>query len=71
MFTIKKTTTCATLLMESHKVLQAGCMRSVHPGVGVEPGGFTSPGGGGATLHRLEKRIGGTFYEVTSVDGLL
>ena len=28
------------------KVHQTGCTRSVHPGVGVAPGGFTSPGGG-------------------------
>ena len=34
-------------LMDSEKVHQAGCTRSGHPGVGVEPGGFTSPGGGG------------------------
>ena len=34
-------------LMESQKVHQTGCMRSVHPGVGVVPGGFNSPGGGG------------------------
>ena len=36
----------SNILMDSQKVHQAGYMRSVYPGVGVGPGGFTSPGGG-------------------------
>ena len=32
--------------MDSSKFHQAGCMRSLHPGVGVGPGGFIPPGGG-------------------------
>jgi hypothetical protein len=39
-------TTGGERLMDSQKVHQAGYTRSVHPGVGVEPGGFTPPGGG-------------------------
>ena len=31
-----------SILMDSQRVHQTGCTRSVHPGVGVEPGGFTS-----------------------------
>ncbi len=33
-------------LMNLDYVHQAGCMRSVRPGVGVEPSGFTPDGGG-------------------------
>ena len=50
--------------MDSYKVHQSGCSRSVHPGVGVEPGGFTSPGGGGAAIPRLVKWLEEIFYEV-------
>ena len=34
-------------LMETEQIHQSGCERSDHPGVGVEPGGITPPGGGG------------------------
>jgi hypothetical protein len=34
-------------VMESKEVHHSGCVGSIHPGVGVVPGGFTSPGGGG------------------------
>ena len=34
------------ILMDTQNIHQSGCARSVHPGVGVEPGGLTSPGGG-------------------------
>ncbi len=43
-------------------------MRSVHPGVGVEPGGFTPPGGGGVTIPRLVKWHEETFSEVIKED---
>lgn len=32
--------------------------------VGVEPDGFTQAGGGGVALHRLEKWLEETFFEV-------
>jgi hypothetical protein len=50
--------------MDSQKVHLAGCAQSVHPGVGVEPGGFHSPGGGGETIPRLAKKIEDSFCEV-------
>jgi hypothetical protein len=52
------------MLMDSQKVHQAGCVCSAHPGVGVEPGGFTPPGGGGEAIPRLVKWLVETFYEV-------
>jgi hypothetical protein len=54
--------------MDSYKVHQSGCSRSVHPGVGATPmawGGFTSPGGGSRLRRdRLVKWLEETFYEV-------
>jgi len=35
--------------------------------VGVEPGGFTLPGGGGEAIPRLVKWLGETFYEVFKI----
>ncbi len=52
------------MMMDSLKVHQAGCTLSVHPGVGVEPGGFTLPGGGGEAIPRLVKWLEETFCEV-------
>jgi hypothetical protein len=52
-------------MMDSQKVHHAGCTLSVHPGVGVEPGGFTPPGGG--SRHRRDrpsKWLEETFCEV-------
>ncbi len=54
--------------MDLQKIRQAGCALSVHPGVGVAPGGFTSPGGGGGAIPRLAKWLEETFYEVVKVD---
>ena len=50
--------------MDLHKIHQAGCSPSVLPGVGVEPGEFTSPGGGGAAIPRLVNWLEETFCEV-------
>ncbi len=45
-------------------------MRSVRPGVGVEPSGFTPDGGGGVSIPRLTKWIEDTYCEVIKiVDG--
>ncbi len=54
--------------MDSRVVHQPGCTGSVHPGVGVEPGGFTSPGGGGVAIPRLVKWLEEKFYEVIKID---
>ena len=43
--------------MDLEKVHQAGCTLSVHPGAGVEPGGFTPPGGGGNPSHASQNGI--------------
>ncbi len=55
--------------MDSQKVHQSGCARSVHPGVGVEPGGFTPPGGGGESILRLGKWLEETICEVINSNG--
>ncbi len=45
-------------------------MRSVRPGVGVEPSGFTPDGGGGESIPRLTKWIEDIYCEVIKiVDG--
>jgi hypothetical protein len=41
-------------MMDSQKAHQSGCARGVHPGVGVEPGGLGSPGGG--SRHRRDRQ---------------
>ncbi len=53
--------------MGSQKAHQAGCALSLHPGGGVEPGEFTSPGGGGDAIPRLVKWLRETFYEVDKI----
>jgi hypothetical protein len=51
--------------MDTQTVHQTGCTRSVHPGVGVEPGEFTSPGGGSRPgRDRLAKWLEEIFDEV-------
>ncbi len=45
-------------------------MRSVRPGVGVEPSGFTPDGGGGVSIPLLTKWIEDTCWEIIMiVDG--
>ena len=54
--------------MDMRQIHQAGWTRSVHPGVGVEPGGFTPPGGGGEAIPILKKWLEETFCEVITIE---
>jgi hypothetical protein len=61
---------CEVIKVDGHvKVPQPGCARSVHPGVGVVPSGFTPLGGGGVAIPRLAKRLEEIFCEVINIDG--